>query len=252
MEKPVVGLAPLWDEEKDSLWMLPGYMDGISRAGGLPLMLPLTADGAALRRLAGLCDGFLFTGGQDIYPGLYGAEPSPLCGPVCEARDAMERALFSVAVVEQNKPALGICRGIQIFNVLLGGTLHQDIPGRFPRSPLTHRQKPPYDRPAHRVAVEPGSPLHALLGLDALAVNSIHHQGIAELSPDLGPMARSEDGLVEAVYMKGRAFVWAVQWHPEMAPAEESSKKIFRAFVDACAGRKKRLTFGGAGYTTRA
>jgi putative glutamine amidotransferase len=147
----------------------------------------------------------------------------------------MERALFSIAVLERNKPALGICRGIQIFNVLLGGTLHQDIPDRLPRSSLTHRQKPPYDRPVHRVSIEPGSPLHELLAVDSLAVNSSHHQGIAELSPRLGPMARSEDGLVEAVYMKDKSFVWAVQWHPEMALAEEGSKKIFRAFVDACA-----------------
>jgi putative glutamine amidotransferase len=147
----------------------------------------------------------------------------------------MERALFSIAVLERNKPALGICRGIQIFNVLLGGTLHQDLPAGLPRSGLTHRQRPPYDRPAHRVGIEPGSPLHELLALDSLAVNSSHHQGIAGLSPELGPMARAEDGLVEAVYMKGRAFVWAVQWHPEMALEEEAGKKIFRAFVEACA-----------------
>jgi putative glutamine amidotransferase len=234
MAKPVIGLAPLWDEEKDSLWMLPGYMDGITQAGGLPLMLPLTADTAALGQLAGICAGFLFTGGQDLFPGLYGAAVLPRCGPVCETRDAMEQALFSLAVLEQNKPALGICRGIQLFNVLLGGTLYQDIPSQFPESPLRHQQKPPCDQPSHQVTIEPGSPLHALLGVDRLAVNSSHHQGIAELSPRLSPMARAEDGLVEAVYMRDRAFVWAVQWHPEMAPAESGSGKIFRAFVDAC------------------
>jgi putative glutamine amidotransferase len=198
-------------------------------------MLPLTADEAVLRQLVGLCAGFLFTGGQDIYPGLYGADVSSLCGPICETRDRMEKALFSIAVLEQNKPALGICRGIQIFNVLLGGTLYQDIPAQLPRSVLTHRQNPPYHRPAHQVNIEPESPLHELLGVSTLAVNSSHHQGIAGLSPKLSPMARAEDGLIEAVYMKDRAFVWAVQWHPEMALAEESSEKIFGAFVRACA-----------------
>jgi putative glutamine amidotransferase len=234
MERPVLGVVPLWDEQKNSLWMLPGYMNGITQAGGLPLMLPLTADKAVLRQLAGLCAGFLFTGGQDVYPGLYGADVSPLCGPICEMRDAMEKALFSIAVLEQNKPALGICRGIQIFNVLLGGTLYQDIPAALPHSVLTHQQNPPYDKPAHQINIEPGSPLHELLGVEVLPVNSSHHQGIDGLSPELTPMARAEDGLIEAVYMKGRAFVWALQWHPEMAPAEESSRKIFRAFADAC------------------
>jgi putative glutamine amidotransferase len=197
-------------------------------------MLPLTSGEAALRRLAGLCAGFLFTGGQDVSPGLYGADVLPFCGRICEERDAMEKALFSMAVLEQNKPALGICRGIQIFNVLLGGTLYQDIPSQLSQSVLTHRQKPPYDQPAHTVSIKPGSPLHDLLGLDTLAVNSSHHQGIAGLSSKLTPMAQAEDGLIEAVYMKDKPFVWAVQWHPEMAPEEKSSGKIFSAFVKAC------------------
>jgi putative glutamine amidotransferase len=234
MEKPVIGVAPLWDEQKDSLWMLPGYMEGVVRAGGLPLMLPLTMDEDAVRQLAGLCAGFLFTGGHDVFPGLYGAEVSALCGPVCEERDAMEKALFSIAVLKLNKPAFGICRGIQLFNALLGGTLYQDVSAQLQKSTITHRQKPPYDRPIHQVGIEPGSPLRGLLGTDVLAVNSSHHQGIAELSPELVPMARAEDGLIEAVCMKGKTFVWAVQWHPEMAPAEESSGKLFGAFVDAC------------------
>jgi putative glutamine amidotransferase len=232
MQKPVVGVAPLWDEQKNSLWMLPGYMDGIVQAGGLPLMLPLTADEAALRQLVRLCSGFLFTGGQDVSPGLYGTDVSPRCGEICETRDIMEKILFSIAVLEQNKPVLGICRGIQIINVLLGGTLHQDIPSQLPESVLTHQQKPPYGRPVHKVNIEPGSPLHELLGVETLAVNSSHHQGIAKLSPKLTPMAQAEDGLIEAVYMKDKPFVWAVQWHPEMALAEESSRKIFRAFVN--------------------
>jgi putative glutamine amidotransferase len=197
-------------------------------------MLPLTADEGMIEQLTGLCAGFLFTGGQDVHPGLYGAEVLPLCGEICKTRDAMEKALFSLAVLEQNKPALGICRGIQIFNALLGGTLYQDIPAQLAHNFVTHQQKPPYDRPVHQVSVEPGSPLHELSGADSLAVNSCHHQGITGLSPKLSPMARAEDGLVEAVYMKDKTFVWAVQWHPEMALDETSSGKIFGAFVNAC------------------
>jgi putative glutamine amidotransferase len=215
--------------------MLPGYMEGISRAGGLPLILPLTGDEDTLRQVSRLCAGFLFTGGPDIAPGRYGAEASPLCGPVCEKRDAMEAALFAAAVVEQNKPAFGICRGIQLFNVLLGGTLYQDIPGLFHQGPPHHQQGEPYDKPAHGVAITPGSPLGELLGLDTLEVNSFHHQGIAELAPALIPMAAAEDGLIEAVRMGDRAFVWAVQWHPEMSLSAEGSEKLFAAFVRACA-----------------
>ncbi|MDR0670129.1 MAG: gamma-glutamyl-gamma-aminobutyrate hydrolase family protein [Treponema sp.] len=234
--KPVIGVVPLRDEERDSLWILPGYLDGISRAGGLPLVLPLTTEEETLRQISGLCAGFLFTGGQDISPGLYGAEPAPFCGPACAERDRMEGALFSIAVLERGQPALGICRGIQLFNVLLGGTLYQDLAAQFSPGAALHRQKPPYDAPAHGLRLEPGTPLRALLGRDSLAVNSSHHQGIARLAPELEPMARSEDGLIEAVRLKNRPFAWAVQWHPEMALAWESSGQLFAAFVSACRG----------------
>jgi putative glutamine amidotransferase len=234
MKRPVIGVTPLWDEKEEMLGMRPGYWEGIMRAGGLPFILPLTNDEETLDRLAGVCAGFLFSGGQDVGPGLYGADVSPFCGPVCQERDAMEKALFSIAVLKQNKPAFGICRGIQLFNTLLGGTLYQDLPAQLPESPLTHQQEPPYDKPVHRVHIEPGSPLHEILGLDSLAVNSCHHQGIAELSPRLIPMAWAEDGLVEAVYMKDKPFVRAVQWHPEKALADENSGKLFDAFVDIC------------------
>jgi putative glutamine amidotransferase len=213
--------------------MLPGYMEGILRAGGLPLILPLDDDGETLEEAAEFCDGILFTGGQDISPGLYGAEQSPLCGPVCGVRDRMEAFLFSK--VEQGKPALGICRGIQLFNVLLGGTLYQDLAAQFNRAAAVHGQKPPYDEPAHRVRIAGGSPLHKLLGKESLAVNSSHHQGIAELAPRLRPMAWAEDGLVEAAAIADKPFAWALQWHPEMALAWESSGKIFAAFTAACA-----------------
>jgi putative glutamine amidotransferase len=236
MEKPLIGVVPLWDEEKDSLWMLPGYMEGIEGAGGLPLMLSLTTEEETLRQLSGLCGGFLFTGGQDVSPGLYEAEVSALCGPVCAERDRMEKILFSIAVLEQDKPAFGICRGIQLFNVLLGGTLHQDLAAQFKPGAGIHRQKAPYDNPAHGLRIAPETPLYTLLGRDSLPVNSSHHQGIAELAPELEPMAWAEDGLIEAVYMKDRTFVWALQWHPEMALTWKSSEKIFAAFVEACRG----------------
>jgi putative glutamine amidotransferase len=239
MRRPVIGLAPLWDEEKDSLWMLPGYMDGIEQAGGLPVMLPLSTDKLMLEQICRSVDGLLFTGGQDVCPGLYGEEKSTCCGTICDKRDDMESLLFSISVMSMDKPAFGICRGIQLFNVLLGGTLYQDLPAQYKGMPqLCHRQKPPYGMPDHRVTIGTGSPLHALLGTDTMAVNSCHHQGIRELSQELVCMAVAEDGLIEAVYVPCRRFVWAVQWHPEYSLHDENSRLLFEAFINACRGKK--------------
>ncbi len=228
--KPIIGLIPLADEEKDSYWMLPGYMNGIVRAGGIPIMLPLTHDEDILRRLSAVCEGFLFTGGHDIDPSLYGEQRLPQCGAVCRERDKMEQRLLSMAVA-MNKPILGICRGIQMLNVFLGGTLYQDLPSQI-SSEAEHHQKPPYNIPVHGIKILRESPLHELLGTNTLRVNSYHHQAVKDLSARLKPMAVSEDGITEAVYMPDRKFVWGVQWHPEFMDAEdEPSSAIFAELV---------------------
>jgi putative glutamine amidotransferase len=234
MNKPLIGLVPLWDKEKDRLWMRPGYMDGIEQAGGLPVMLPLTTDKALLEQISRTVDGLLFTGGVDVCPSLYGEETMDVCGEIFTRRDEMETVLFPFWM-ELDKPAFGICRGIQLFNVMLGGTLYQDIGAQFKGvPPLRHQQEKPYDKPSHKVTITPGSPLHALLGADEVAVNSCHHQGIKDLSGELACMAVAEDGLMEAVFMPGKKFVWAVQWHPEYNLNGEISPKLFSAFVNAC------------------
>lgn len=145
MKQPLIGIVPLVDEARESYWMLPGYMQGVEQAGGVPVMLPLTDDAAALRQLADTCDGFLLTGGQDVFPALYGAAPTPQCGQTCPARDAMEARLLDLALAA-DKPVLGICRGIQFLNVHLGGTLYQDLPAEHPTA-ANHHQTPPYDVP---------------------------------------------------------------------------------------------------------
>lgn len=232
MKRPNIALIPLYDSEKRSLWMLPEYMQGILQAGGIPVMLPLTEDTAVLDALAEQYDGFLFTGGQDLAPSLYGAAVSPLCGETCPERDFMEAYLLERAL-DRDKPVFGICRGLQLMNAVLGGTLYQDIPSEHP-SGIIHRQQRPYDSPSHSVRLIPDTPLHELLQTDYLGVNSLHHQGIQTLSPRLAPMARAEDGLTEAVWMPEAAFAWAVQWHPEFSfHADSCSQKILRAFVEA-------------------
>lgn len=230
MKKPIIGVTPLWDKEKNSYWMLPGYLEGLEEAGAIPVILPLAADGADIAQLADLCDGFLFTGGQDVAPQLYGEATRPTCGELCHARDTLERELLRQAL-ERDKPILGICRGLQFLNVALGGTLYQDLPTEHP-SEIEHSMKPPYDQAAHMVRILPDTPLAALLQKPELGVNSYHHQAIKNLTPGLVEMARSTDDLIEAVYLPGKTFVWAVQWHPEMSlHADEASGKIFKAFV---------------------
>lgn len=232
MKKPLIGVVPLMDIGRDSLWMLPGYMEGVTQAGGLPVMLPLSSDKRDLEQLAEMCGGFLFTGGQDVSPALYGERPLSGLEETCPARDEMETELLRLAL-EMDKPILGICRGIQFLNAPLGGTLWQDIPGQMP-SAVSHRMKPPYDAVAHTVALAPDTPLRALLGRETLGVNSCHHQGVRTLAPDLAVMAAAPDGLIEGVYMPVRRFVWAVQWHPEFSfRTDENSRRIFSAFVTA-------------------
>jgi putative glutamine amidotransferase len=231
MEKPIIGVIPLWDEEKDSIWMLPGYMQGLEEAGAVPVILPLTVSENVLKQTVDLFDGFLFTGGHDVDPKMYKQEKTNLCGEICETRDKMEEYIFHEAVLKQNKSALGICRGIQFFNVMLSGSLYQDIVCEFSNS-VTHVKGPPYDVPAHSVNLVPESPLYKLIGKKQLDVNSYHHQGIKKLAEGLEIMATADDGLVEAVYMPERRYVWAIQWHPEFSLKDETSKKIFSSFIE--------------------
>ena len=234
--KPIIGVVPLYDEFKDSLWMVPGYMDGITQAGGLPVMLPLTKDQKDIARFADEFDGFLFTGGHDVTPAVYGEERLPVCGACCKERDEMERELFD-RVTGLDKPLLGICRGIQLINALLGGTLYQDLPTQHP-SLLEHHMKPPYDRPAHHVHILPDTPLAALLGAETIAVNSYHHQAVRDTAPSLRVMAKADDGIVEGVYLPGRKMVWAIQWHPEFSfTSDENSRRIFAHLVNQSAGK---------------
>jgi len=237
MKRPLIGVVPIWDETKDSFWMLPGYLDGIEAANGIPVTLPLTGNSSVVRQLAETVDGILFTGGHDIAPALYGQEKNGECGYIHPPRDETERLLFAEAL-RLDMPVFGICRGLQMFNALLGGDLYQDLPSQKD-SQIRHKQQQPYDHPAHKVQVLPGTPLHDLLGESSLSVNSCHHQGICTLAPGLVTMAHATDGLTEAIYLPGKAFVWAVQWHPEYSLKDPASRALFRAFVAAC---EKRLS----------
>ena len=231
--KPFIGVIPLIDIQRNSYWMIPGYMKGIEDVGGIPIMLPFSDDNDIIESIADKFSGFLFTGGQDLSPKIYGEQKMQQCGEISEKRDDIEKKLFN-ALLEKNKPMLGICRGIQIFNAFLGGTLYQDLDTQY-SSNIIHKMKPPYDRNAHYVKILGATPLSSIFTEKTIGVNSYHHQAIKELAPELEPMALSEDGLIEAVYMKNKNFVWGVQWHPELSyKTDENMKQIFAKFVEEC------------------
>ena len=156
MKGNVIGVTPLYCDEKKSVWMLPGYLDMLRAVGLVPVILPDIATEEELHRLDQFCDGYLFTGGHDVDPALYDAVPSPLCGSINHNRDQLEERLFRIALAS-DKPILGICRGIQLINVLLGGTLYQDLDSEHPSS-VEHHMLPPYNRTVHRVTLESGIP----------------------------------------------------------------------------------------------
>ncbi|WP_444642365.1 gamma-glutamyl-gamma-aminobutyrate hydrolase family protein [Caproiciproducens sp. R1] len=234
MAKPVIGLTPLYDTEQERFWMRPNYLRAVEEAGGVPLVLPLTGGEEDIAALAGLCDGFLFTGGPDVHPSLFGEETLRFCGAIDLRRDRFEILLLNRAV-KLDKPVLGICRGIQLMNVALGGSLYQDIPAQVQGLPVAHCQKPPYDVGVHGIVIEKESPLCAILHKTEMMVNSMHHQAVKDLAPPLRCAAHSADGLAECVWMPEKRFFLGVQWHPEYLSGPES-EDLFRAFLRAAEG----------------
>ena len=229
--KPMIGVTPLWDAARQSVWMLPDYLDGIKAAGGLPVVLPLEMSESDANQVVETCDGFLFTGGQDVSPVLYGMKDATGTIVASPERDKMETLLLSKAL-QADKAVLGICRGLQFINVFLGGTLWQDLPSQHP-SEIVHRQGKPYDVPTHQVTLN--GDLQALLRKNILEVNTLHHQAIKDLGSGLMPMAVAPDGIIEAAQMSGKRFVWAVQWHPEyLFRTDLDSLAIFSCFVEHC------------------
>ena len=231
--KPIIGISPLYDEEKRGLWMRPGYLDVLYACGAIPLVLPFDYDAVDVEQVLSICDGLLMTGGPDVDPHLYGEEPLAECGPTQAVRDDLEYRLLEKALAS-DMPILAVCRGSQLLNVFLGGTLYQDLPTQLPKT-INHAMEPPFESLCHKVILEPGEPLQVLLGEDVIPVNSIHHQAVKRVAPTLVPLARSMDGVIEGTWMPGKRFVWGVQWHPEWIwDVDSRQKRIVQAFVDAC------------------
>ena len=203
------------------------YSDALIRAGAAPFLLPVTAEGEVVRQQVAMLDGILLSGGLDVAPLLYGQQPQRGLGKVDGLRDANERLVLDAAVA-QNKPVLGICRGIQMLNVYFGGTLFQDLDSKA--DILGHDQTCERHLGSHTIAIAPGSWLGGILGEKAV-VNSFHHQAVERVAPGFTVTARTEDGVIEAMEDAKRR-CYGVQFHPEMmAGTNEKAQEIFCAFV---------------------
>ena len=210
------------------------YTGWIEREGLTALLVSPAHAPESAHRLIGLADGFALAGGEDVHPSAYGQDPDPRLGMVNAPRDQLELAAVRAAL-DAGLPVLALCRGAQVLNVALGGTLWQDLPSARPGA-VAHRQDGAWHATEHPVRVDPGSRLAKAVGPRTFEVNSFHHQGIRDLGAGLRPVAWAPDGLVEAV--EGEAgWVLGVQWHPERhpddAPEDHPDRLLFAAFADA-------------------
>ncbi len=228
---PIIALPPQVSPKHGTAYMNHEYCSAILAAGGLPIILPLTTDPDTLAKYTNMCHGLFLTGGHDIAPAIYGEDTRPDCGEVVPERDEMEIKLLDM-FMQADKPVLGVCRGIQLINAQLGGTLYQHLPAQY-QNEINHIQPAPYDAPHHYVNLS--ASLADLLGCTSLAVNSLHHQAVKTPAPGLEVTALSSDGLAEALCDPKRKFFHAVQWHPEKM-TDSASKALFAAFVSVCRG----------------
>lgn len=203
------------------------YMESLARAGAGMRWVELSDPEQAVQD-ALTCDGLLLPGGGDMDPKFYGQERIPACGEPNLLRDAAEPLLLR-AFLAADKPVLGICRGIQVMNAVLGGDLYQDI------KPFEHLPHNDHWAKVHTVTVRRGTLLSRILGQDTVLVNSQHHQAVDRVAPGFTLAALSEDGIVEAIEKPDTRFCLGVQWHPEwLSDADPAMQGLFDAFVNAC------------------
>ena len=238
---PLIGISCGGDGTRTSVKTT--YIDAVRLAGGVPVLIPLLRDSLAMEALVRRLDGVILSGGEDIDPLYFGEEHLPGLGEVNAPRDTADVLLIRIAL-RQGKPLLGICRGEQVLNVVMGGTLWQDIPSQIPESQLHHRQEEPSTVATQSIAIEPGSRLAGILGVREISVNSHHHQAVKDLAPGLVVTARTGDGVVEAYESIPEASdpygkplqdrILAVQFHPE-AFAQAGDPTFLKIFQDLVA-----------------
>jgi putative glutamine amidotransferase len=235
MRAPVLdGATPEADPPRTEMVLGMRYLEAIGRAGGIAMVVP-PLPGPAIPALLDRVDGICLSGGPDLHPDAYGAEPHPELGPTEPRLDAFELALARAAD-ERGMPVLAICRGAQVLNVARGGTLHQHLPD-VAGDAVTHRQPEAAAERTHGVTVAPHSRLAAIVGRRDVRVNSFHHQAADVLGERLSLTAWADDGTVEGFEAVDRDFLIGVQWHAECLVDHDEQAALFTALVEACAER---------------
>lgn len=244
--KPIIGVPCATQEPQNELGLgasaVPqSYLNALEAVEAVPLLIPITSQESTVDGLYQHLDGLLLVGGVDLDPGLYGEAPHPKLGKVDAQRDWVELTLTRRAL-DDGLPLLGICRGIQTLNVACGGTLWQDIDAQVPEAnPHTFYPNHPYNLLAHNVQLEAGSRLAEALGSQDVQVNSLHHQAVKDVGTGLQITGRAPDGLIEALEGNGKAWVVAVQWHPEwLLEDDPRMKRLFGSFVASCTNSSKK------------
>jgi putative glutamine amidotransferase len=236
MSSPLIGvtMSVTADRTPERAHVNAAYLVAVQQAGGVPVLLPPQLEARGREALWTRLDGLLLTGGGDLDPARFGAPRHPAVYEVSEARDALELELTARAVGE-GRPLLAICRGIQVLNVALGGTLIQDIPSEVGAT-IAHSQQAPRHEPTHPVKIDvDGTRLGHLVGTAELMVNSFHHQAIKRVGRGLREVAWAPDGIIEGVEsLDARSLLLGVQWHPEdLVGHDAAARRLFRALVEA-------------------
>lgn len=233
--KPVIGITTAQSKTvygQPTVMLMQSYINAVMQGGGVPVLIPSLIAEDGWDMIYSRVDGILFSGGGDIGLEYSPGEPHPRIDEVDLARDSIELRMIRAAASD-GKPFLGICRGCQVMNVALGGNLYTHIPDQLPNA-LDHSY-PGNMRTVlvHEVKIEEGTYLAEIFGEPILKVNSLHHQGLKDVAPSLHVAGYAPDGLVEAVELPDHPFGLAVQWHPEWLTDQESTRNLFRKFVDA-------------------
>jgi putative glutamine amidotransferase len=242
MTKPLIGLTTARQNGVYGYPMISNpetYIQALSQAGATPVLIPLGLPDETLLDILSRCDGILFTGGGDIHPNQYGGISHPKVSNVDTDRDRVE-TLLACEAINEKVPFLAICRGFQMINVALGGTLYEHIPDQHLNT-IKHDYTPigPEDRLVHEVKILEDTHLSHILGSTRIEVNSTHHQGIRLLADGLNPLAYAPDGIIEAFELKNHPFGLAVQWHPERLQSHAPMRDLFSVFVETASKHRK-------------
>ena len=255
-KRPVIGISDLYKDDNSSA-VPRSYVDAVLQVGGLPVVIPLMYDDDKIVELLSSLDGIIFTGGEDFDPSYYNERPIPQMGKVNAYRDEFDIKLLRLAV-EQGVPVLGICRGIQLINIVYGGTLYQDLSTQYHDNSIRHRQKQPKEDTSHSVLVEDNTVFSEIVQQRMLMVNSSHHQAIKKVAPGFVVAGKSPDKIVEArEKIDSRNWILGVQFHPEVRVTRDNAmRNIFQRFINEASnsnksGRERRPAYAAQTQTNR-